>query len=402
MFRPLEGITVVDVTQILAGPFATYQLALLGANVIKIERPGEGDWTRGLGHLDDLSQRKMGLTFVTQNAQKKSVAIDLKTKEGLALVHRLIERADVFVENFKPGVAARIGLGFDALRALQPKLVYCSISAYGQSGPMHERPGYDHVIQGMCGVMKTTGKPGAGPTKVGAPYVDYATGMNATLAVVAALREIERTQEAVHLDVAMLDTSLILMASLLTSSMSSDWKPQQMGNEAWSASPTAGAYETADGTLMLAANTNAQFHQFCKAISREDLSSDERYRTGPARRQNAKSLRETLDQTFLQKSAAEWEDLLSAQSVSAARVRSLDETVQEDHFKAREIVSSFPMQGDTEHDVFVPRMGFMANGQSSGPASPPPELGADTDGVLEGLGLSADELKALRQAQVIG
>jgi len=402
VFKPLEGIVVVDVTQILAGPYASYQLALLGAEVIKIERPGEGDWTRGLGHLDDLSERGLGLTFVTQNAAKKSVAIDLKTAEGLALAHRLVERADVFIENFKPGVAARIGLGYDTLREIRNRIVYCSISAYGQTGPLHKRPGYDHIIQGMCGVMKTTGKPGDGPTKVGAPYIDYATGMNAALAVVAALRETERTKSAVHVDVAMLDTSLILMASLLTSSLSSNWMPAQMGNEAWSASPTAGAFDTADGTLMLAANTNVQFRQLCRAIARDDLGTDPRFASAEGRKQHGQELRETLSRELLQKPAQEWEDILSEQSVSAARVRGLEEMVQEDQFKARELVSAFELQGDAPRDVYVPRLGFLANGVSTGPETPPPALGADTDSVLTRFGVGPDELRDLREARIIG
>jgi crotonobetainyl-CoA:carnitine CoA-transferase CaiB-like acyl-CoA transferase len=193
MFQPLNGIRVVDLSQVLAGPFATYQLALMGAEVLKIEKPGEGDWTRLGGALPDLADHRMGLGFLTQNAGKKSVTIDLKSPEGLELVKHLISTADVFVENFKPGVAERLGLGFETVRSLNPRIVYCSISAYGQDGPLSRRPAYDHVIQGMCGIMLTTGEPGGPPTKVGAPYIDYATGMNAAMAVVAGLLEVRRT-----------------------------------------------------------------------------------------------------------------------------------------------------------------------------------------------------------------
>jgi len=186
------------------------------------------------------------------------------------------------VENFKPGVAERLGLGFPAVRAVNPKIVYCSISAYGQDGPLSRRPAYDHVIQGMCGIMLTTGKPGDGPTKVGAPYVDYATGMNAAMAAIAGLREVERTGEAVQIDVAMLDTALMLMASLMSQHLSAGWKPEPNGNEAWSASPSSGAFDTVDGMLMLAANNDAQLGNLCQAIGRGDILQDPRCAWSPS------------------------------------------------------------------------------------------------------------------------
>lgn len=276
MFQPLKGTRVIDLSQVLAGPFATYQMALMGAEILKIEKPGEGDWTRTGGALPELSNRKMGLGYLVHNAGKKSVTIDLKAPEGLEIIKQLISTADVFVENFKPGVAERLGLGFETVRALNPKIVYCSISAYGQDGPLSARPAYDHVIQGMCGIMKTTGAPGGPPTKVGAPYVDYATGMNAAMAVMAGLMEVQRTNKAVQIDVAMLDTALMLMASLMSQHLSAGWEPTQNGNEAWSASPSSGAFETADGMLMLAANNDAQFHKLCKALGRQDIIDDPR------------------------------------------------------------------------------------------------------------------------------
>ena len=225
MFQPLQGVKVVDLSQVLAGPFATYQLGLMGAEIIKIERPGSGDWSRGGEGLPGSTAADMGLAYLTQNAGKRSVTIDLKAAAGLDLVKRVIEGADIFVENFKPGVAARLGLSFEAVRRLKPTIVYCSISAYGQDGPIGHRPAYDHVVQGMCGIMRTTGTAETEPNKVGAPYIDYATGLNAALAMVSALHEARRTAEAVHIDVAMLDTALLLMASLMTKQLSTGWRP---------------------------------------------------------------------------------------------------------------------------------------------------------------------------------
>ncbi len=387
MFQPLNGVRVVDLSQVLAGPYATYQLALMGAEVIKIERPGEGDWTRTGGASTGLSDLGMGLGFLTQNAGKKSVALDLKSPEGIAALKALITGANVFVENFRPGVAKRLGLGFEEVRALNPKIVYCSISAYGQDGPLSPRPAYDHVIQGMCGIMTTTGKPGDGPTKVGAPYVDYATGMNAAMAIMAGLMEVARTGEAVQLDVAMLDTALHLMSSLVTQHLSAGWKPVQNGNEAWSASPSSGAFETSDGTLMLAANNEAQFRRFCAVIGRADILTDPRWREPEARRENGPALRKTLVETFLTRPARHWEELLETADVPAARVRGLDEVLAERHVRVRGLTSTFQIPGHAA-PVHVPNLSFKANGQPVAPSTRPRELGADTQAVLDAAGLS--------------
>lgn len=399
-FQPLTGLRVVDLSQVLAGPFATYQLSLLGAEVLKIEKPKEGDWTRNGGPSPELSKIGMGLSFVAHNAAKKSVTLDLKAKAGLEALKQLITTADVFVENFKPGVAERLGLGFDAVRALRPDIVYCSISAYGQDGPLRPRPAYDHVIQGMCGIMLTTGQAGDGPTKVGAPYVDYATGMNAAMAVMAGLAEVRRTGKAVHLDVAMLDTALMLMASLVTQHLTAGWQPAQNGNEAWSQSPSSGAFQTADGTLMLAANNDRQFRKLCAACGRGDILTDARWATPEARAQNAPALRDALVALFLTRPAAEWEEVLAGADVPAARVRSLDEVVAEPQFAARDLISVQQIAGHSG-GVHVPNLPFKANGANVHPSSAPATLGADTDAVLTAAGFDPARIAKLRADGVI-
>jgi crotonobetainyl-CoA:carnitine CoA-transferase CaiB-like acyl-CoA transferase len=399
-FQPLAGMRVVDLSQVLAGPFATYQLSLFGAEVLKIEKPGEGDWTRNGGPDQTLSDKGMGLNFLAHNAGKKSVTLDLKTPEGMAALKRLIATADIFVENFKPGVADRLGLSFDAVRALRPDIVYCSISAYGQDGPLRPRPAYDHVIQGMCGIMLTTGQKGDGPTKVGAPFVDYATGMNAVMAIMAGVTEVRRTGQAVQLDVAMLDTALMLMASLVTQHLTSGWEPAQNGNEAWSQSPSSGAFQTQDGVLMLAANNDSQFEKLCIAVGRNDILTDARWSTSAARSAASTELRDELVGLFMTRSAAEWEDILAAADVPAARVRSLDEVVQEEQFSARDLISEMAIQG---HDmpVHVPNLPFKANGSNLHPVSAPSLLGSDTEGVLRAAGLSAEAIAEMRASGII-
>jgi len=400
MFQPLKGMRVVDLSQVLAGPYATYLLALMGAEVIKIEKPGEGDWTRRTGLTPDLAGQGMALNFLTQNGGKKSVTLNLKTAEGKEIARKLAASANVFVENFKPGVAARLGFGFEEVRALRSDIVYCSISAFGQNGPMSPRPAYDHVIQGMCGIMLTTGKPGGGPTKVGAPYVDFATGMNAAMAVMAGLMEVQRTGAAVQVDVAMLDTALMLMASLMTQHMTAGWKPAQNGNEAWSASPSSGAFETARGTLMLAANNEPQFRKLCTAVNRRDILEDPRWSTPEARKQNGAALRETLNRTFLTGTAEEWEALLEQAEVPAAKVRSLNETLAEPQIAARGLLSEIDLAGSGQK-VHLPSMSFRANGESVAPQSPPPALGADTESVLAELGIDGPALEKLRAAGAV-
>ncbi len=400
MFQPLKGVRVLDLTQVLAGPYATYQLALMGAEVIKIEPPGSGDWTRSGGQDEALGKTGMGLSYLTQNANKKSVVIDLKQPEGIELVKTLLANADVFVENYRPGVAARLGLSFDALKRIKPDLVYCSISAFGQDGPLGGRPAYDHVIQGMCGIMQSTGTPESGPTKVGAPYVDYATGMNGAFAVVCALHEVRRTGKALHVDVAMLDTSLLLMASLMTSVLSAGWEPSPSGNAAWSGSPSSGAFDTTDGMLMVAANTDRQFRALCKALSREDILADPRWDEPQQRGQHSVALREVLDNIFSTQNAAHWEELLNRGGVASARVRSLSQVLREEQAQVRGIMAEMALPG-REATIHVPTLGFKVNGEAVGPNNAPPTLGADTDEVLASIGVDAQRIQSLRNKGVV-
>jgi crotonobetainyl-CoA:carnitine CoA-transferase CaiB-like acyl-CoA transferase len=400
MFQPLAGLRVIDLSQVLAGPYAAYQLGLMGADVLKIEAPGEGDWARDKGHLPELNEANMGLTYLTQNANKKSVTLNLKTPEGLDILKRLIADADIFIENFRPGTIARLGLSYDVVKALKPDIVYCSISAFGQDGRMSHRPAYDHVVQGMCGIMKTTGTEQTGPQKVGAPYVDYATGMNAAFAIVSALHEIRRTGEAVHVDVAMLDTSMLLMTSLVTGHLSAGWEPKPAGNEAWSQSPSSGAFETRDGLLMIAANNDKQFRALCQGIERNDIIQDPRWNSPERRAENAKSLRAELIAVFAAGDALEWENKLDEAGVPAAKVRSLDETLADDQAQARQFTARLDVPGSSR-DIHVPTLGFKVNGNAVCPTSTPPALGRDTHSVLSALGYNEDELAKLAEKGVI-
>jgi len=382
MFQPLIGKTVIDLTQVLAGPYATYQLALLGAEVLKIEDPNGGDWTRAGNAPDGLENQNMGTAYLTQNANKKSIILDLKSPKDIKKLKQLVEDADVFVENFRPGIAARLGLSYDDIKKIRSDIVYCSISGFGQDGPISNRPAYDHIVQGMCGIMRLTGTSDTEPNKVGAPYVDYATGLNGAFAIVSALHEVNRTQKSVKLDVAMLDTSLLLMSSLITDHLNTGWVPAPSGNEAWSQSPSSGAFETQSDLLMIAANNERQFGRFCRAINREDLMKDKRFQHSKDRKKNKDELRHIVEQIIKTKTAEYWEEKLNEDGVPATKVRKLDEILSENQVEKRGITHKLRIPG-IRNSLHVPTLGFKVNDEIIAPKEPPPRLGQDTDYIIE-------------------
>ncbi len=373
---PLSNIRVIDLTQVFAGPYCTYQLALLGAQVIKIEPPG-GEMTRLGGGIPELAEQRLGLSFCTQNAEKDCLEMDLKDPAQVAKVLELAVSADVFVQNFRPGVARRLGLGEAVLAAANPRLVYCSISAYGEVGPIGHRPAYDHVVQAMSGIMSTTGTDDMGPVKVGAPYIDYATGLNAAFAVMAGLRQRDLTDSFQHVDVSMLDTAMTMMANNTVSVATTGKDLPKLGNEAASRAPSSGCFEAAcGGLLMLAANNERQFVDLCEVLGHPQWSADPRWSAPLARSQHQDELRSLFAEVFVSKSAVQWEILLDAAGVPASRVRKLSETLAEGQPQARELLQTLAV-GEQQTPVALPSVGFKLNGASPGPINPPRPVGAD-------------------------
>lgn len=373
---PLAGITVIDLTQVFAGPYCTYQLALLGAKVIKIEPPG-GELTRYGGALKDLVGEGLGLAFCTQNADKDCVEIDLKQPAGIAKVLELTADADIFVQNYRPGVATRLGLGEDAVRGANANIIYCSISAYGGEGPVGHRPAYDHVVQAMSGIMQTTGTDDMGPVKVGAPYVDYATGLNAAFALMAALRERDRTDEPQTVNVAMLDTALNLMANNLVTTATTGNEIPKLGNEAASRAPSSGCFEASDGVLiMLAANNERQFVALCAVLGHPEWAEDARWQQPQQRAENQSALRAVMENAFRHRSAAEWETLCDQAGVPASRVRSVGEVLAEGQPEARDLLRELSV-GARGTPVSLPGIGFRLNGDSLQPQQAPRISGQD-------------------------
>lgn len=391
---PLQGIRILDLTTVLAGPYCTYQLALLGAEVIKIERPHHGDWARNGARVTGLSE--FSTQFVAQNAAKKSLTLDLKTERGRAIALKLMAGCDILVENYSPGVAERLGLGYEAVRAHRPDVVYCSLSGYGQSGPMSSRPAYDHVIQAASGITTLIGTAQTVPNRIGPPLFDYLAGIYAAFAVMAALRERDRTGRAQQIDVAMLDAGMVAMAATVSNLLNGGLSPRPNGNTAASGSPASGIFDTRDGLLSLTANNEPQIFRLCAEAGLEHLLRDERYAQPSDRQTHADSFRAELAAALRRHSAAEWEQRLSAAHVPASRVRTVDETMSEPHIEQRGIRQEVK-DTQTGEVLHVPSIGFLWNAHALGPDAGPPRLGEHTDELLTALGLDSGEIAELRR-----
>src|SRR5918992_2337876 len=272
----LEGVRVIDLTNVLAGPFCCYQLAQLGADVIKVEVPGSGDLARQLGADADLNKRRMGASFLAQNAGKRSMTINLKSPAGKQVFRRLVATADILVENFRPGVMSRLELGYDALKEVKPNLVYCAISGFGQSGSLKDNPAYDQIVQGLSGVMSVTGDKQTAPLRVGYPVADTIGGITAAFAIAAALFRRQRNSQGEFIDVSMLEATLVTMGWAVSNWLIAGVTPEPMGNENMTASPS-GTFKTGDGLLNIAANQQEQFEKLCELVNRRNLADDPRY-----------------------------------------------------------------------------------------------------------------------------
>jgi len=392
---PLTGIRIIDFSRVLAGPYATYQLALLGARVIKVEQPGSGDWTREGAPI--LAVPDVAAGFAAQNADKQSITIDLKSPAGLNIALQLIAGADVVVENFSPGVAARLGMGYQQARQQRADIVYCSLSGFGQDGAFGARPAYDHVVQAISGITMLTGTPQSTPNRIGPPLFDYLSGVYGSFAILAALRERDRTRQAQYVDVAMLDAAIVAMASVVSAHRNGGTIPKAAGNTAASGSPASGIFPTADGLLALAGNQEHQVARLLRVLGIPEVLEDERYAALDARKQNAPAFGALLTQALAKRSAAEWETLLSAAHVPAARVRTLPELLDEPHVATRGVEQQLT-DPRTGQSATLPSIGFKWNGQTLGPSTFPPRLGEHTDALLAELGYAAGDIAALRAA----
>ncbi len=374
--RPFEGIRVIDVTHVLAGPFATYQLAVLGADVIKVEHPDEPDQSRGAGTDKALNRRNLGTSFLTQASNKRSITLDLKAEGDRAILKKLVATADVFVENYRPGAFEALGLGYEALEAINPRLIYASFSAFGQTGPRREQTAYDHVIQATSGIMAMTGTKEVNPVKFGSPAIDYATGMTGAFALAAALFQRERSGRGQRIDMAMLDVAMILMSSHLTGYLRNGAHPKPSGNQHPHA--TNSAYPTRSGLLMLGASNLRQQRRLWTVLERPDMIK----RTNEEREQDREREAALLSDLLAARTAEEWEELLQARHVPAARVRTMAEALADPQLATRGVIHRHNGAGGIEGGFGVPLSAFtFAHG---GPRidSPPPLLGQHNDEIF--------------------
>jgi crotonobetainyl-CoA:carnitine CoA-transferase CaiB-like acyl-CoA transferase len=395
MTRPFEGISIIDITHVLAGPFATYQLAVLGADVIKVEHPQEPDQSRETGTDRALNRCNMGTSFLTQGSNKRSITLDLKTEQGREILKKLVARSDVLVENYRPGAFEALGLGWEAMRKINPRLIYCSISAFGQDGVRREQTAYDHVIQASSGIMAATGTEDVNPIKVGVPAVDYATGTMGAFALASALFQRERTGQGQYIDLAMLGVAMMMQASLLTGYFRNGTEPRPHGNKQPFA--TNSAYQAKEGMLMIGASNIRQQARFWRAVERADMiKTDNEARLDDREREAA-----VIADIIKTKTADEWEAYFQARHVPAARVRTMAEAIADPHFEPRRVFHHFDQVTGIDGPLGVPLAAFkFAHG---GPSieHPPHEMGQDTDSVLGQLGYSDAEIARLRQARVI-
>src|SRR6478736_6874988 len=330
--RPFEGIQVIDATHVLAGPFATYQLAVLGADVIKVEHPEDPDQSRAVGTDKELNRQNMGTAFLTQACNKRSITLDLKKDKDRGILKKLVATADVFVENYRPGSFDALGLGYEALSAINPRLIYASFSAFGQKGPRSEQTAYDHVIQATSGIMAMTGTPEVNPVKFGSPAVDYATGMTGAFALSAALFQRERTGKGQRIDMAMLDVAMTLMSSHLTGYLRNGVHPKPSGNR--NPHATNSAYQAKEGLVMLGASNLRQQRRLWTLLERPDMIK----KTNEERDADRKCEAAVLSEIMRTRTADEWEVFLQARHVPAARVRTMGEAVSDPQLNGRGII----------------------------------------------------------------
>lgn len=393
--RPFEGIRIIDITHVLAGPFAAYQLALLGADVIKVEQRNDPDQSRDSGSDAALNAAQMGTGFLTQGSNKRAITLDLKTEAGRAVLKKLVATADVLVENYRPGAFKALGLGYEELSAINPRLIYASFSAFGQDGPRGQQTAYDHVIQATSGIMAMTGTPEVHPVKFGSPAIDYATGTMGAFALSAALYQRERTGRGQRIDMAMLDVAMILMASHLTGYLRNGRHPKPHGNKQPHA--TNSAYQTKDGLVMLGASNLRQQKRLWTVLEHPEMIK----RTNLERDADHPREEKLLQEIMLTRSAAEWEEYLQARHIPAARVRTMGEAVADPQLASRAVIHRQSGAKGVEGEFGVPLAAFkFAHG---GPRidAPPPAVGQHNHEILAELGYSAAEIATLEREGVL-
>jgi crotonobetainyl-CoA:carnitine CoA-transferase CaiB-like acyl-CoA transferase len=394
----LEGVRVLDLTNVLSGPFATLHLALLGAEVIKVEPPGSGDLARKLGNVPGLNQENMGTSFLAQNANKKSITLNLKHAAARDIFKQLAQSADVVVENFRPGVMKRLGVGYEVLRELNPRLIYCAISGFGQTGPDAFKPAYDQIIQGLSGVMAVNGDERLNPLRCGFPVCDTVGGLNAAFAIMGALYFREKTGEGQFIDVALLDAVMPFMGWVAANLLIGHQPPALLGNDNFTAAPS-GTFCTRNGYINIAANKQEQWEAVADVLGVPELKIDPRFQERDARKKNRKALTPLLEEKLKEKDSEVWVEILNQHDVPSGVILSLEEALHQPQMQHRKTLQTLHVDGIGDVPLFSLTAQFEKSPGSLD--SPPPRLSAHTEAILKELGYSEIQIQDLRKQQAI-
>ena len=395
--KPFAGVRILDFTRYLAGPYGTYQLALLGADVIKIESH-EGDESRHLLVSREWAERKMASSFLAVNANKRSITLDLRQPAAVEVITRLVPTTDVVWENFRPGVMDRLGLGYDALAAINPRLVYCAVSGFGHTGPERTTAAFDGKLQAMSGIMSITGDPAGGPMRAGFAICDTIGGITAALAVASALYQRAHTGRGQFVDVAMLDAALAFIPGPVAEYSVAGIPQRQIGNGSVSRKPTAGRFRAGDGYLVLAVLTEKQFVALMRTIGRADALDDPRFKDWRARTENEPALREIIEGALAKDDPKSWEARLTAADVPCATVWKIEEITRHPQLEHRDVLQTIDSRYGPMRLVGA---GFRLAHGSPGIEREPPTLGEHTDEILAEAGYTPAEIKDLRRDGVI-
>ena len=393
---PLEGIRILDLTNVLAGPFCCHQLAHMGADVIKVETPGTGDLARQLGADPARNADLMGVSFLAQNPGKRSITLNLKSASGKRILKELVAKSDALVENYRPGVMARLNLDYETLTRENPRLVYCAISGFGQDGPLAKLPAYDQIVQGMSGVMSITGDADTAPYRVGYPMADTIGGMTAAFAVAAALAN-QDDNRGTFIDVSMLEAVIATMGWVVSNHLIAGQAPSPNGNDNFTASPS-GTFKTADGVMNIAANKQEQFEVLCEIIGNPGLAQDPRFADRKSRLDNRSALTAELEAAFATAPTHDWVEKLTAQGVPAGPVWSVPEALAHPQLADRGLLQTHRIGPE---DLQLVGIGAKLDGTVPGVSFPPPELGAHTNEILTELGYDAAQITTLKQEGAI-
>lgn len=396
--RILEGIKVLDLTNVLSGPFASLHLALLGAEVIKIENPKDGDLARKLGIVPEYNKQLMGTSFLAQNCNKKSMSLNTKSPEGKAIFKKLVVDADIVIENFRPGVMDRLGIGHAVLKELNPRLIYCAISGFGQTGPDADKPAYDQIIQGLSGEMAINGDERLNPLRAGFPVCDTVGGLNAAFALMAALFHRERTGEGQFIDIALLDSIMPLMGWVSANLLIGNAQPVVMGNDNFTAAPS-GTFRTLDGFINIAANKQEQWEAVCEVLGTPELKTDPRFQERDTRKKNRKSLTPLLEARLATRPTLEWVEALNAKDVPSGEILDLEAALRQPQIQHRGVLQKVDTPGIGEIEVF----GLTAHFEKTrgDVETPPPTLGQHNAEILARIGYGETELLELKSKGVI-